>query len=498
MELFTCSIRCVCTIAFPFISQFAAAQSVEYTDYIGAGHVQGIGVVTSSDVAKPKESKNASGLNTLNGSGMDSDAMEAARFLRQAGFGGSEAEIDALKGNLNFEKWIDAQMGTSFGLMTSSVRNIYVQSKNSHYVRGNDVTNYGNTERHFQYTWWHRMMTDPSVLRNRMALALSEILVISNDSDIPNDGMVFASYYDVLLRNTFGNYRTLLDEVTYHPAMGQYLSHLKNPKTDTVKNTFPDENYAREVMQLFTIGLYELNLDGSQKLDDAGQSIPTYQIDDVKELAKVFTGLGAGALSEAGIKKGKELNFWTGKGDMDFTVPMAMYDNKHEPGEKTLINGFQLPSSNNGKDDVRMALDHLFYQPSAAPFICRKLIQHFIKSNPSAIYIEDVSKVFNDNGYGLRGDLAAVLKAILLHEEARSCIWQEEPTHGKLVAPVLRFSNIARVMQKDAPNGLYLSNGYSLQNNTAQRVMDSPSVFNFYSPDFQPNWTARRSRSLCS
>jgi uncharacterized protein (DUF1800 family) len=330
-------------------------------------------------------------------------------------------------------------------------------------------------------------MTKPDQLRQRVAMALSEIIVLSTNGPINNNGENYASFYDVLLKHAFGNYHDLLYDVTMHPAMGVYLTYLRNPKTDTTSNTFPDENYAREVMQLFSIGLYELDQDGSIKVDESGSFIPTYDNDDIIELSKVFTGLGAGGLNQNAIENGRELKFSTNQNDMDYTVPMLMYEDEHEEGEKYLLNGFIIPSGLSGTEDIEMALNHLVNHQNTGPFICRKLIQNLVKSNPSPAYIDDVSASFNDNGEGVRGDMKAVIKAILLHEEARDCLWQIESTNGKLLAPTLRYTAFARAIQLSAGNNLYYSEGRGFFEDTFHRVLSSPSVFNFYSPDHIPN-----------
>lgn len=464
----------------------AFGQKPVYEDFVGAGHSEGINISVSSSLHHPQQDQPAAGSSSVNGIGLESRQMEAARFLAQAGFGGRPHEINALAASLDFESWIDHQFLVKPTSMYAENRSAYQTAKN---LKGltDDVSNYNNTTKHFHYAWWQSVMTNPDQLRQRVAMALSEIIVLSTNGPVNNHGENYSSFYDVLLKNSFGNYKDLLYEVTMHPAMGVYLTYLRNPKTDTSSNTFPDENYAREVMQLFSIGLYELNQDGSTVLDVDGNPIPTYTNDDIIELSKVFTGLGAGGLNQNAINNGRDLKFSTHQNDMDYTIPMSMYENDHEPGEKHLLNGYSIPGGLSGIQDVDLAIGHLFDHPNVGPFICRKLIQNMVKSNPSPAYIQDVSAAFNDNGEGIRGDMKAVIKTILLHEEARDCLWQTESTNGKLLSPKIRYTSFARAMRLDAPNNLHYTEGRDFFEDTFHRVLSSPSVFNFYSPDHIPN-----------
>lgn len=468
------------------IATSAFGQKPVYEDFLGAGHSEGIAVSSSSSVHKPDREQAALGKASINGHGLESRHMEAARFLAQAGFGGRPNEINHLAANLNFEEWITNQFAQA---QTSMLRENRLAFENAKELRSqtNDVSNYNNTTKHFHYAWWNSVMTKPDQLRQKVAMALSEIIVLSTNGPINNYGENYASFYDVLLKHSFGNYKDLLYDVTMHPAMGVYLTYLRNPKTDTTSNTFPDENYAREVMQLFSIGLFELNQDGSLKLDENGQSIPTYDNDDIIELSKIFTGLGAGGLDQGAISNERELKFSTHQNDMDYTRPMAMYEDEHEQGKKYLLNDYVIPADLPGIQDIQLAIEHLWAHPNVGPFIGRKLIQQLVKSNPSPAYIQDVSEAFNNNGEGVRGDMKAVIRAILLHDEARECLWQTELTNGKLLPPTLRYAAFARAMQLNAPDNLYYTEGRNFFDETFHRILSSPSVFNFYSPDHTPN-----------
>jgi uncharacterized protein (DUF1800 family) len=286
------------------------AQPPVYTDYVGGGHSEGLIVTASHNDTDPDWSDDSIPEHTVNGEGLNGPRQEAARFLFQAAFGGDEEEINRLASTLDFEKWIEDQMKLPQTDMLSLTNQVYAQALARNIEVNGENDDYPKYDIHFQFAWWQAAMTKPDILRQRIAFALSEILVISKNSNIRNEGDALASYYDVLLQHAFGNYRDLLEAVTKHPAMGVYLSHFRNGKTDLENNTFPDENYAREIMQLFSIGLYELNQDGSYKTDVNGNRISTYGDEDIRNLAKVLTGLGAGGLTQEGLDTGRDSIFW--------------------------------------------------------------------------------------------------------------------------------------------------------------------------------------------
>ncbi|MEZ5303935.1 MAG: DUF1800 family protein [Verrucomicrobiales bacterium] len=342
--------------------------------------------------------------------------------------------------------------------------------------------------------WWGRAMglprlrpdaageQEPDPLRQRIGLALSEIFVVSDrmeDLAVEPGGM--ANYYDMLLGHAFGNYRDLLIDVSLHPCMGMYLSHLGNRKPDPVAKTHPDENYAREVMQLFSIGLWMLNPDGTRQLDAEGQPIPTYDNDDITEFARVFTGLAFGGANQ---------NF--GLWPRDFTVPMGAWDAEHDLAPKSLLLGAATPArtasaGNAGTAtlaDVNAAIDNLFNHPNTGPFIGRLLIQRLVSSNPSPAYVGRVAAAFADNGSGVRGDMKAVVRAILLDPEARSAAMRENPAHGKLREPFLKCVNLARAFNAASQSGWYYLDAFTLDH--VQEPLKSPSVFNFFLPAYSP------------
>ena len=466
-----------------FSMLFSNAQ--EYTDYIGAGHNIGVSVTSSSAQSRIDWVEIASPINTVNGQGLDGRLLETSRFLAQATMGTDIAYIKNVSEN-SFEAWLDAQFelsSPSMGVMTSD---IYIEAKEMFVANGGDPEEYfGPEASHFLYAWWQTNMNNEDLLRQRVALALSEILVLSADSDLNNFGDGLGYYYDVLTNNAFGNFEDLLLEVSLHPMMASYLTHYNNPKTIAASNIYPDENYAREIMQLFSIGLHKLNQDGSYILDVNNERIPTYNNNHIKEFAKIFTGLGAGAVIENdwGIDEAYfGMDFWI----CSKNTPLAMYDEWHEPGEKHLLDGFTIPAGQTGMQDVEDAINHLFNHPNVGPFIAKRLIQRLVKSNPSPAYISSVAGAFN-NTNGVRGDMKGVIKAILLDPEARSCSWINNPHQGKLREPMLRYFNVTRQIDIYKPSGVDWNLGYNFYKQTGQAPLVAPSVFNFFMPDFKPN-----------
>lgn len=418
-------------------------------------------------------------------------AKAAARFLIQASFGpdqDSPDDADPLPENveevmaLGYEGWIADQFTRPVNLIQPWVDWAEDNAQAAEL--------YGNWK---EFAWWSRAMgapklrpdsttnTTPDPLRQRLAFALSQILVVSDRPEsIATEQAGMANYYDLMVRHAFGNYRDLLYDVATHPVMGIYLSHLGNRKADPVNRIYPDENFAREVMQLFTIGLWELNPDGTRKLDGSGQPIPTYDNGDITELARVFTGLSFGNNNNFDLYP------------RDFTVPMKMWDAEHDCDAKTLLRGLQLPartpSSGNtgtaGLADVAAAVSNLFAHPNVGPFVGKQLIQRFVTSNPSTNYVARVSAAFANNGSGVRGDMKAVIRAVLLDPEARDPQKINEPTWGKLREPFLRVVNYARAFNAASTSGHYALDQFTLDH--LQDPMSAPSVFNFFLPAHSP------------
>lgn len=457
-----------------------------YEDYIGGGHDQNITVTTSSDFQPPGWEQVAKGSNTLTISGLTGKLIDAGRFLAQATMGADRSTIDSVA-KLDFGEWIDQQFALPATYVRPLIQEVYDTTFQRFLAAGGDTMDFPEIPKneHFDYAWWQVNMTNDDLLRQRVAFALSEIFVISFKSDLRGFGEGAASYYDVLIKNAFGNFKDLLLDVTLHPCMGVYLTHLNNPKSNPARFIHPDQNYAREMMQLFTIGLYELNQDGTRKKDNEGNDIPTYDNDDIAEFAKIFTGLGGGA-TVSRPDTVIEPMFGRGISVIDMAEPMAMYEEFHEPGAKNLLNGFVVPAGQTGMEDINATLEHLLNHQNIGPFIGQQLIQRLVKSNPSPAYVSRVAAVFNDNGAGVRGDMKAVIKAILLDEEARSCNWYNDPVQGKLKEPVIRYTHFARALGGFSDNGKFWNSGDDYDDDAGQHPLYSPSVFNFYWPDFQP------------
>ena len=388
---------------------------------------------------------------------------EASRFLSQATLGADWEEIQRTA-RIGYDAWLREQFAKPIG---------YEQPLIDQRLRmGLEVT-----PDHRRWAWWEQVLEGPDPLRQRVALALSEIFVVSDANDtVSQSPQGLANYYDMLRRNAFGNYRTLLRDITLHPIMGAYLSHLRNEKSYPAIGRFPDENYAREIMQLFSIGLFQLKPDGTFVKNGAGRPIPTYDNDDITQFAKIFTGLAF---------DGPDRDFH--RGEAEWTRPMRMYEEFHEPGPKKLLRGKLVPAGQTGMRDVDAAIDNLFRHPNVGPFLSRRLIQRLVTSNPSPGYIARVAAKFANNGRGVRGDLKAVVRAILMDPEARRRPVGSEIGRGMLRESFLRRVQLARAF--DASNRAQttpIEDGGAPES-FGQRPVSSPTVFNFFLPDHQPN-----------
>lgn len=338
-------------------------------------------------------------------------------------------------------------------------------------------------------SFWRTAVTGDDQLRQRVALALSEIFVISmQDTFVGNDPRAVAHYLDLLATRSSGRYRDLLEGVALHPMMGRYLSSLGNRKADTRTGRVPDENFAREVMQLFSIGLYRLNLDGTQQLAD-GQPIETYGPADITGLARVFTGwswacpVAPTVTNATCFATGSVSVNGSARSDPERSMkPMILYPGMHAPEEKRFL-GAVVPPNTDGETSLRIALDTLASHPNVAPFISRQLIQRLVTSNPSPAYVRDVAQVFNATG----GNLKAVVKALLLHAEARTL----QPTGGKVREPLLRMTAYYRAFNASSDGGHWrIGNTDDPASKLGQSVLRSPSVFNFYRPGYVPPGSA--------
>ena len=406
----------------------------------------------------------------------------AVRFLNHATFGATDADVAALK-----PAWRRGWLNAQFELPATTTHWDGVAAAQAAWA-ADDPTRTIADAPNSMWDWsvWKVCMTAPDQLRKRVGYALSQIMVISIEglaSGGYNNTRLAASYVDTLEQHAFGNFRALLEAVSIHPAMGYYLSHRGNRKAEYPGGDMnqpplrvPDENYAREVMQLFTIGLVELEPDGRVKVDENGQPIETYGEDDVRGLARVFTGWD-----------------WLPRSDADWArKPMQFIASRHAPEEKAFL-GTTIPAGTDGIESLRIALDTLFNHPNTAPFIGKQLIQRLVISNPSAAYVGRVAAAFANNGQGVRGDMKAVLDAVLRDPEARSPfnITQPAAGWGKLREPVLRFTTAGRALNVTSDQAVWrigaLSNpGTQL----GQSPLRSPSVFNFYRPGYVPPGTS--------
>lgn len=452
---------------------------------LGGSAAENIRIYSSENWQPHNRKDSCEAKSAFNGAGLTAPFYDASRFLYQASLGASYEDIRQLAQG-DFERWIDQQQALPYHSLLDDTRLVMKEVIDWHYLTGGDsadAPSYANWLQ-FQYAWWQQHMLQKDRLRQRVALALSEIFVISIESDLQGFGEGLASYYDILKRNAFGNFRQLLTDVSLHPTMGFYLSHLNNPKTDTAQGVRPDENYAREIMQLFSIGLLKLNPDGSPVLDSAGRTIPTYTQKEIQELAKVFTGLGI-----AKVVPNMYLDtaiFGMGIYLADMTVPMRMYPRMHEAGPKYLLDGHVIPAGQGGMDDIRDAINMLFNHPNVGPFLGKQLIQRLIKSNPSPEYIERIARVFQDDGQGVRGNLGAVIKAILLDPEARDCDEMMDASNGMLREPILRYTHFTKAMDIEQYYGRFWNTGYYYWQGTGQLPLTAPSVFNFFLPSYMP------------
>ena len=344
---------------------------------------------------------------------------------------------------------------------------------------------------YWRMAWWDLTMKGEDQLRQRVAQALSQIIVVSEQSELELSAFGLASFFDVLHRNAFGNFRDILLKTTLHPAMGVYLSHLFNRKGDPKANRRPDENYAREIMQLFSIGLFELNEDGSRKKDSAGNDIPTYDNADIQELAKVFTGLELAGYywpwdnysSTLPVKWDPSYEYNQSKASANLWDPMKMNERYHDKSEKRILKRATLKAEQSGMKDIEQAIDVLFNHPNVGPFIGRQLIQRLVKSNPSPGYVQRVSHAFANNGDGVRGDMQAVVHAILTDPEARA----RDGSSQRVREPLLRYTQFMRAFNANNKSGRLWNYGYQFDERVKQSILGAPSVFNYYPPDFAPN-----------
>lgn len=400
-------------------------------------------------------------------------SLEASRFLSQATFGPGEEEIDELVA-MGVSAWFQAEFTKP---QESMLEEVLIREQS-----GEDVGPGALSE-----AFWTRAVKSDDQLRQRMGFALSQIFVASfSDSQLAERPIAMANYMDIMSAGGLGNFRQTLENVTYSPAMSIFLTYLQNQKADEEGEVVPDENYAREVMQLFTIGLLELEPNGELRLDGGGQPIETYDNGDVTELAKVFTGL-SWADSDNFFSRGE-----TNEAEY---LPLVMFEEQHSPEPKSFL-GTTIPANTPGDQSIAMALDALYNHQNTPPFISRQLIQRLVTSNPSSAYVGRVADAFRSGSFqlpdgsmagdGTRGDLRAVAAAILLDPEARDPARINDPAFGKIREPVLRFTHWARAfgVEETRTEDAEILRNTASPSTLNQQAYRSPSVFNFYRPGF--------------
>ena len=437
------------------------------------------------------------------GNGSELKQIAALRFINKATFGASTEEVNRLQ-KIGINTWLDEELAkpkTDDIYLTNMIKIAKMNDSSMYhysiadYLADNDHVFYdfhsGETFRLFDYFsdgWFETTLKADDQLRHRVAYALSQIIVESTfEPMLRAKAEGLAHYYDVLYRNAFGNYKTLLEEISINPGMGVYLTHYGNQKKYTNSNgveVYPDENYAREIMQLFSIGLNKLNMDGTPVLDANGSLIPTYTQNDVNELSRVFTGWDLKRSLRFGVIR---------NGDGDFTHPMEATDSYHDFGSKTLL-GQTIPANLTPLQDMHKAIDIIMSQDSVAPYIAKNLIMRLTKSNPSPDYIERVATVFKNNNW----DLKKTVKAIFTDSELLNDLDQDNIV--KFKEPLLAYMQFLKAMhieplpywyteanaQGEKRTEQYYHFG-NIYRDTAQAPGEAPSVFNFYDNDFVPN-----------
>lgn len=443
---------------------------------------------------------------------------ETSRFLMQATLGADQQLIHSVA-QQGIDNWLNNQLNSKLSSATvyiDSCREIWHQFRNELKTTHGEAAINGDGNNpalaykwYFHMTWWQQALkTDPQhLLRQRVAQALSEILVISDNSQLELDAVGMASYYDLLYKHAFGNYNELLYDVSMHPCMGVYLSHINNRKAEPAKNIHPDENYAREIMQLFSIGLYELNPDGSRVIDQNGQPVASYDNYDIKQMARVFTGLKAAA-----YRYEWDTSFWQSSYNgypvsfddgidktykvppfIDMTQAMQADESRHDNRAKMLLKGqIKLAAGQATAAEIRSAVNQLVAHPNTAPFIADRLIRQLVTSNPSKAYVKAVAAKF-----GKQGDLKAVIREILSYPQRQRIASKQLPSarqeqgkriqSQKLKSPLLRATQILRAFNAGNQSGKLWLTGDDLQTLLQQHPLSSPTVFNFYKADFAPH-----------
>jgi uncharacterized protein (DUF1800 family) len=400
-------------------------------------------------------------------------ATDAARLLDQATFGVTASDVASVQ-SIGIDAYISAQLAlpaTQYLGYSYTPHTAPADCKSD----GSNPPDAASLCARDQYSafqvqrdFFTHALNNPDQLRQRVAFALSQIMVVSSVEIYEAYGL--ADFENILLNDALGNYRTLLQDVTLSPTMGHYLDMANSDQTNTANGTVPNQNYAREVLQLFSIGLVELNQDGSQQLDATGAPIPTFTPPTIEGFAALFTGWTYPPLSGASSN-------WTNP--INFDGQMVSFPNHHQAGTKLLLNSYTVPAGQTPDQDLANGLDNIFNHPNVGPFIGKQLIQHLVTSNPSAAYVSRIAAVFADNGQGVRGDLSAVVRAILEDEEARDAA--PPAIFGHLREPALFITAAMRSLGGQS-DGVLLRSASSAM---GQPIFSPETVFNFYPPSYQ-------------
>lgn len=415
----------------------------------------------------------------LSGCGSDSPVQQnqdspvtdadAARFLEQATWGPSEAEIEEVRQN-GLERFLDEQFATP----ASSLGSYSVMDPNQNVgcpaIAPNRAVCIRDNYSAFplQIKFFQNALNGRDQLRQRVAFALSQILVVSAMK--VGQSYALATYQELLAARAFGNFRDILSAITLSPAMGLYLDMVNNTKADPVRGVVPNENYARELQQLFSIGVYKLNQDGTLQKNSGGQPIPTYDQNTIEGFAHAFTGWTY-PTRPGSAPQARNPPYYVG--------PMVAVAGEHDTDTKKLLDGVVLPAQQTPEKDLNDAITNVFNHPNVGPFIGKQLIQQLVTSNPGPAYVSRVAAVFNDNGQGVRGDMKAVIKAILLDPEARGDA-KTDPQYGKLREPAKLIAGILRALGGRSDGVFPRAQSAAL----GQDVYNAPSVFNFYPPNY--------------
>jgi uncharacterized protein (DUF1800 family) len=401
-------------------------------------------------------------------------AADAARLLEQATFGVTASDLAHVQ-SIGIDAYLTEQIGLPASQYTGFTYTPHTAPSNCVYdaPTPTDASSLCARDQYsafqVQRQFFMHALNNPDQLRQRVAFALSQIFVVSSVEIYEAYGL--AAYQNLLLKDAFGNFRTLLQDVSLSPVMGHYLDMVDNDKTNATLGTTPNENYAREVLQLFSIGLYQLNADGSQVLDGSGAPVPSFTQDTIEGFASLFTGWTYPPLAGAGSQ-------WTNP--INFAGVMPSFPAHHEPGSKLLLNGYTVPAGQSPEQDLANGLDNIFNHPNVGPFIGKQLIQHLVTSNPSPAYVARVAAVFADNGSGVRGDLGAVVHAILTDAEARG----DRPTapdFGRLRDPAIFITGALRSLGGQSDGVL----PRSASANMGQPIFSPETVFNYFPPSYQ-------------